>query len=146
MPSPGIPALEAVLATSYTIGGYAAHMEQYGTTVVKLATGMDSGWVCVSPTIPSDMEVAILAAFGAYLGPASQGYRFIQCCGRGIDQEVDAWIASWDVVLQIHTYTVNAASIKSRILACAPFVNAATTAIAQAVADAFMSGFGQETG
>ncbi|MCW8965371.1 MAG: hypothetical protein OQK82_01590, partial [Candidatus Pacearchaeota archaeon] len=119
-------------------------VETYPTTQ-KLAAAIDAGWTSASPTTATTMAASFSAEFAGYLFPGI-GQTFIYCIASGIDAEIAAWVASWDTLAQIHTYPPNAASIISRIMACSPVQSAGAQAIAEAVADAFMAGFGQEVG
>lgn len=143
MPSPGPAALRTALAVPVTVeSGQTTQFSENGLFVGQLAAAMDAGWTCATPTTPSTFTSAFDAAFPHITG----GALFLQCIASGLDDEVMAWVASWDSDVGIHTYTVNAASIYSRIMGCSPVNSAGTRALAQAVADAFMLGFGQETG
>lgn len=145
MPSPGAASIAATIgAKAYTVeGGYATQFVDPSSFVTSLSVAMDAGWTSASPTTATAMAAAFSAEFSSYSG---NGRTFIDCVASGIDDEVAAWVASWDVDLQVHTYTVNAASIVSRIMACSPVQSAGAQALAEVAADAFMSGFGQEVG
>lgn len=146
MPSPGQSSIAGTLgAKTYTVdGGFDTQFNEQGTFVQKLATAIDSGWTCATPTTSTSMASAFDAELANYL--AGQGKQFVDCIAAGIDTEIDAWVASWDTKLQIHTFVVSAAGIVSRIQACAPIWSAGAQAVAESAADAFMSGFGQEVG
>lgn len=146
MPALVLRALRPRLAVPFTVeGGYPTQFVNNGADgkfIDKLANAIRNGWTCASPTTPSTFE----AAFAAIFSYTSNGAAFLEGIADGLDDEIDAWVASWNPTLGIHTYVVNAASIKSRIMAYSPVNSAGTNALAQAVADAFMAGFQQEVG
>jgi hypothetical protein len=145
MPSPGITALKTSLAIPLNVeGGFSTSIVLNGTTNVSLATGIHNGWGTIYPTTLTTMESTIISAFGGYVDGVYLGSQFLVCCGRGVDLEIADWVASWDTT--IHTYTVSAASIYSRIMLCSPINSNSANALAQAIADAFMTGFIQEGG
>lgn len=148
MPSPGIPTLKNALTFPYTVeGGFATSMKYDSEVNDKLATAMHIGWTSSSPTTPTTMETAISAEFSSYVqtsGPYGTGWQHLLCLGIGIDEEIAAWVSSWNGT--VHTFTVTAASIESRIKACFPWSSNATDAIAQAVSQAFATYFEQEVG
>lgn len=146
MPSIGQSAIANILgAKTYTVeGGFNTQFNVNGTTVQKLATAIDAGWTSASPTTPTSMAASFAAEFSSYL--AGPGLVFIYCVAQGIDDETQAWADSWNPIPAVHAYTVNAASIVSRIMACSPVQSNGALAISEAVADAFMTGFGQEVG
>lgn len=145
MPSPGASSIAATIgAKTYTVeGGFVTQFVNPSSFVTSLATAMDAGWTSATPTTATTMAAAFTAEFASYAG---NGRVFIDCVATGIDDETAAWVASWDSQASVHTYTVNAASIVSRIMACSPVQSAGAQALAEAAADAFMSGFGQEVG
>ena len=149
MPSPGITTLKSELAVPFTVGGYATQIVLNGQFDTRLATAMHNGWTCATPTTPSQMEVNVITEFGSYVGISGSfgtGWQHLLCLGRGIDQEIDAWVASWNTTLGIHTFTVSAASIYGRIVACYPWNAPGPDAVAHAVANAFTTYFEQEIG
>jgi hypothetical protein len=146
MPSPGQSAIATILGgKTYSVeGGFDTAFKKETPFIQTLASAMDSGWTSASPTTTTTMATTFASEFADYL--AGQGLTFIDCIAVGIDQETAAWAASWDTQAQVHTYAVNAASIVSRIQGCSPLWSNGAKAISEAAADAFMSGFGQETG
>ena len=147
MPSPGISTLKSDLAFSYTVeGGFSTQIILDSETDVRLATGINNGWGSPYPTTPTTMEIAILAAFGGYVLPTGGGYQNLRAIGLGIDEEIAAWIASWDSIGMVHTYTVNPASIESRIISHYTINSNATAALALNVAQTFCNYFIQEGG
>jgi hypothetical protein len=146
MPSTGATAIANVIgAKSYIVeGGFATLFINSGEFVLKLANAIHAGWTSVSPTTPTSMAASFALEFNGYL--FGNGLLFINCVATSIDDEIATWVASWNVLTSVHDYTVNAASIVSRIMVCTPVVSYGTRALAEAVADAFMSGFGQEAG
>lgn len=144
MPSPGPAALRSALAVPYTVeGGHPTQFQADGQFITDLAAAIDAGWTCASPTTPSTFAEAFTAAFAHITGG---GAPFLQCVASGLDDEVDAWIASWDSEAGIHTYAPSSASIVSRITGCSSLSSAGVTALAEAVADAFVASFEQEVG
>jgi hypothetical protein len=135
------------LAVPFTVEG--GHPTQFvnngadGGFIARLAIAMNAGWTCASPTTPSTFGPTFSAEFSDYTGP---GAAFVTGIAAGLDDEIDDWVASWDSTLGIHTYVVNAASIKSRIMGYSQVNSVGTNALAQAVANAFMDGFLQEVG
>lgn len=150
MPSPGIVTLKTELAFPYTVeGGFPTQIALSGEFNTRLATAMHNGWTCATPTTPSQMEPNIITEFSAYVntsGPYGTGWQHLLCLGRGIDQEIDAWVASWNSTSMIHTFIVTAGSIYNRIITCYPWNSNGTDAMAHAVADAFAAYFVQEVG
>jgi len=144
MPSPGASAIASSIGTkSFTVeGGFATQFVSTGEFVVKLSNAIHSGWTSASPSTPTTMATSFATEFSTYL--SGNGAVFVNCIASGIDAEIAAWAASWNG--SVHTFTVTAASIVSRIMACTPIVSNGAQALAEAVADAFMSGFGQEAG
>lgn len=146
MPSPGQDAIATTLGSkTYTVeGGFNTQFKKETTFVQKLATAMDAGWTSASPSTPTAMSNAFTTEFTGYLN--GQGMLFVSCVASAIDAETTAWVNSWDSTAQVHTYTVSAANIVTGTQNCAPLWSNGAKAIAEAAADAFMSGFGQETG
>lgn len=146
MPSPGQDAIATALGSkTYSVeGGFTTQFKKETTFIQKLATAMDAGWTSASPTTPTTMSNALNTEFTGYL--VGQGLLFVGCIGSSIDAETTAWADSWDSTAQVHTYTVSAPKIVIGIQNCAPLWSNGAQAIAEAAADAFMSGFGQETG
>lgn len=146
MPSIGAAAIASTIgAKSYTVeGGYPTQFVSSGAFVVKLANAIHAGWTSASPTTPTSMAASFSAEFAGYL--LGNGLLFVNCIASGIDDETAAWVASWQPIPAVHSYTVTAASMVSRMMACSPVVSNGSRALAEVVADAFMSGFGQETG
>lgn len=146
MPSPGQAAIASSIGTkSFTVeGGFVTQFQSTAEFIQDLATAINAGWTCASPTTPSTMAAAFTSQFAGML--AGVGKQVIDCIAAGIDAEIAAWVASWNTGTSTHTYVVNSASIVSRIQACSPVWSNGAKAIAEAVADAFMSGFGQEVG
>ena len=143
MPSIGVAALKAALAVPVTVeSGQSTSFSPTGLFIGQLAAAIHAGWTCASPTTPSTFVSAFTAAFPIITG----GAQYLNCIASGLDAEVAAWVASWNSVAGVHSYTVNATSIYGRITACSPVQSNATHALAQAVANAFMQGFGQEVG
>lgn len=146
MPSIGAAAIASTIgAKSYTVeGGFSTQFVSTAEFVVKLANAIHAGWTSASPTTPTTLSASFAAEFAGYL--SGNGLLFVNCIATGIDDEIAAWVSSWEPVPAVHTFTVTAASIVSRIMACSPVVSNGSQALAEVVADAFMSGFGQETG
>lgn len=146
MPSPGQDAIATTLGNkAYTVeGGFNTQFKKEKTFIQKLATAMDTGWTSAPPSTPTTMSGSFAAEFNAYL--TGRGMLFVSCIASAIDTETTAWGNSWDSIAQVHHYTVSAANIVTSIQNCAPLWSNGAKAIAEAVADAFMSGFGQETG
>lgn len=146
MPSPGADAIAATIgAKAFVVeGGLDAKFAANGELVQRLAEAVDAGWTSATPTTPTSMGAAFDGVLGDYV--AGRGRQYIDCIADGIDQETADWVASWDTQAQAHTYVVNAASIVGRIQACAPLWSAGAQALAEAAAEAFMSGFVQEGG
>ncbi|MDH5179758.1 MAG: hypothetical protein OEZ39_07465 [Gammaproteobacteria bacterium] len=144
MPSPGTSALAAMLGVkSYTVeGNYTTNFNPGGEFVSKLAAAMHTGWTSSSPATGTTMTGAFGAAFNGYL--AGTGLLFMNSIAQGIDEDIAAWAASWDG--NSHGYVVSVSSLMTRILALSPILSNGVQAITEAVATAFMSGFGQETG
>lgn len=143
MPSPGVAALKTTLAVPVTIeNGKVTQFSETGIFIGHLAEAIDAGWTCASPTTPSTFQEAFAAKFTDISG----GAVYLTCLSTGLDAEVDAWVSSWDSQAMAHTFIVTAASIYSRVMTCSPVNSAGTRALAQAVADVFVGGFGQETG
>ena len=146
MPSIGQAAIATILAKPYTVeGGFNVQINVNGTFVQKLASAIHAGWTSSSPTTPTSMVSSFNAEFTGYL-IGGLGKTYVECIASGIDAEVNAWVASWDNIALVHTYTVNAASIVGRIMACSPYISTGTQICADASAEAFMVGFGQEAG
>lgn len=144
MPSPGTSAIAAILgAKSYTVeGNYTTNFDPQGEFVSKLATAMHTGWTSSSPSTGTSMSSAFSATFSGYL--AGTGLLFINSIAQGIDEEIDAWVNSWNGSSHSHGVTQN--TITTRILALSPISSNGVQAITEVVAAAFMSGFGQEAG
>jgi len=146
VPSIGQSAIATILAKPYVVeGGFAVQNNVNGTFIQKLAAAVHAGWTSVSPETPTSMSVSFSTEFNNYLF-AGIGLQYVNCIASGIDDEVNAWVASWNNVLLVHEYTVNAASIVSRIMACSPITSNGAQIFAEASAEAFMAGFGQEVG
>lgn len=151
MPSTGVTAIRAVLgAKTFSLPWnnttYPAGFNVNGQNTIKVATAMHAGWTCATPTTPSAFAAAFVAQYAGYFTGSGNGYLFTNCIATGLDAEVAAWVASWTTPANVHTYVVNAASITARIMACAPINTPGAVAMAEAVASAFMAGFGQEVG
>ena len=97
MPSPGIPILKTELSYPFTIeGGFSTSIQIDGEFNIRLATAMDLGWTCSTPTVPSQMENSIISEFSGYVSITAlygTGWEHLLCIGRGIDQEISAWIS-----------------------------------------------------
>lgn len=106
--------------------------------VTRLANAMDSGWISESPDTATNMEAAIGSEFTAY---GQEGLNSVKAIGTAIDAETAKWVASFDTNTSKHTYAPTAAVIQSAIIAAAPVKSNGMTALAEAVAQAFMSGF-----
>ena len=146
MPSIGQSAIATILAKPYTVeGGFNVQVNVNGVFVQKLANAIHAGWTSASPTTPTTMGASFNTEFSNYLF-AGLGKVFVECIASGIDAEVAAWVASWDDINMIHTFTVSNASIYNRIMACSPYQSNGAKVFAQGAADAFMAGFGQEAG
>lgn len=146
MPSIGTAAIASIIgAKAYSVeGAFPTQFITSGEFVAKLANAIHAGWTSASPTTPTGMAASFSAEFTGYL--SGNGWLYVSCIATGIDDETITWVNSWDTNSQLHTYTVNAASIVSRIMGCTPVVSNGSRALAEVVAGAFMSGFGQETG
>lgn len=120
-------------------------MSSSGTTVTSLASAMDTGWTCASPTTPSTFETAFSAEF-SYLSAGGGGSGYLTCLAQALDAEVDLWVASWDTELGIHTYAPSASSIVSTAIGCSAAQSNAVDSFTQAVADTFVAYFVQEVG
>ena len=148
MPSPGQETLATDLGSasySMTHNGetLTISFNSDGDTIQRLATAMDSGWTITSPTSPTSFESTFNTEFSDILG---QGKTFMDCIATALDTEVDVWIASWDTNSQTHTYVPSASTIKGNITSCSPVSSAGVEALAQKVADTFISYFEQEVG
>lgn len=146
MPSPGSRSIAASIgAKSYTVeGGYDTQFIESNEFIQKLAKALDAGWTSASPIMPTSMSAAFSAEFAGYL--AGRGQVFVNCIASGIDQETAVWVASWNPIVQVHTYVVNAGSIVGRIMGCSLVQSNGARAMAEVCADAFVDGFGQEVG
>lgn len=144
MPSPGATAIaHSIGGKNYVVeGNFATGFTTGSPFVSKLATAMDTGWTSSSPSTSTSMDNAFASELGSFLQGA--GLAFLNCVAQSIDAETTAWVNSWNGA--VHTFVVSAPSIVDRIMACAPVASHGVQALAEAVADAFMSGFGQETG
>lgn len=146
MASPGQEAIASKLGSkTYSVeGGFDTQFKTETTFIQKLATALHAGWTSAPPSTSTAMSTAFSSEFADYL--TGQGMQFISCIASAIDTETTAWADSWDSTAQVHTYIVSAANIVTGIQNCAPLWSNGAKAIAEAAADAFMSGFGQETG
>ncbi len=152
--------------TAYTTAEGVAVKTQFNTKgefVQKLATALNKGWTCAPPSTPTTMETEVTREFSLdtdlpYL--TGIGASLVKCIAIAIDNETSDWADSWSSETGTHTYVVSASNIVTGIKGCTklatedpeaeppvpPFWSNGAKAVAEAVADAFMSGFGQETG
>lgn len=145
MPSPGQSQLATDLECSFLFPPHGIFTFSSTTPFMqKLSTGLDNGWTCASPTTPSTFLTEITSIFAGYATVGAPGDLWVKCIATALDAEVTDWVNSWTGV--IHSYTVNATSIKTRIDTCAPFSTSAAIALRDSVADTFVLYFGQETG
>ncbi|NVK42110.1 MAG: hypothetical protein HWE39_12790 [Oceanospirillaceae bacterium] len=139
MPSPGTAAIEqAIAGTQFDVEGETTEFKEGSLIVVQLGRAIDAGWTSASPSTSTTMAATFASEFSNVAGV---GLTAMNAIATGIDQEVAAWIASFNPVAGVHAYAPTAASIKSKILAASPVSSNGMTALAQAVADAFIDGF-----
>lgn len=139
MPTPGADNIAtSIVGMSYTVeGGVDTQFKETCDFVQELAAAMDAGWTSSADT-PTSMTTEFQSAFEGY-------HEFVFCIATGIDQETAAWADTWDG--SSHSYAVTKEKIVNSIKACAdPFWSNGAQAIAEAAADAFMSGFSQDSG
>ena len=151
MPTPGAGALQAAIGTvAIPLPGYpGVTIANNSETITRMAIGMDAGWIALYPTTSSTCETAIEAAFDNFIAAGAASRCWLKAFGKGIDSEMMAWVASWNPVTLLHSYTPTVDTIYNSIIteitACG-YINAHTYPLASAVAGAWMAYFGQETG
>lgn len=117
--------------------------EKDGVFIQQLATAIHTGWTSVTPSTVTTMVTVFENVFTNLLG---NGKNVVLAIAQGIDVEVAAWAASWDSTKAKHLYEPDADAIYDKIINAVPITSNGIEALAQAVADAFMAGFGQEAG
>lgn len=144
MPSPGTSAIEnAIAGTTFDVEGETTEFKAGSLLVVQLGSAIDAGWTSSSPAAPTTMAASFAATFTNLVGP---GLVAMNAIASGIDQETAAWVASFNPLTGLHAYAPTATAIKSKILAACPVSSNGMTALAQAVADAFIDGFDPTVG
>lgn len=146
MPTIGASAIADIIgAKTFDVDGETVQFNASGDTAQGVGAAINAGWTCAAPVVPSTMAVAFAAQFANIVG---QGLAFLMAIANGIDAEIALWVASYvpPPGPGTHAYVVSAAGIVSLIQASSPLWSAGAQALAEAAADAFMSGFQQEVG
>lgn len=151
MPTPGAAALKAAFGdVAIPVSGFPGLIiDNDSDTITRLSQGMNDGWIPLYPTTVSQCETAIEAAFNSMIGAGWSSRCWLRALGKGIDNEIAAWVASWDSQAGVHTYAPSSASIYASIVSeigLCGYSNVHAFALAQAVADVWMGFFGQEAG
>jgi len=145
MPNPGQASIKAIIiSTPLSVKGFNTTFVD-GIFTNQLAQGISDGWGSLYPTTPSTCENGIDAALSSFINSGWEGQDYIRCLGKGIDDEVQAWVSSWDNDDNIHYYAPSVGSIVASMKACFPRYNHTDT-LRTAVATAFMAYFVQEAG
>lgn len=145
MPTPGAEALEtAITGFTITVADGVTTEFKAGPVSAALAEGMDAGWTCATPTTVSTMAATIGTAFADIA--AGQGLASMVAIGTAIDAETAAWASSWNSTAQVHSYAPDADTISAAAVAASPVKSPGFTALAEAVAAAFVANFVQEVG
>tara|TARA_R110001583_G_scaffold48027_1_gene150263 strand:- start:30198 stop:30650 length:453 start_codon:yes stop_codon:yes gene_type:complete len=150
MPTPGSTAIAASIsntpyAIQYSGNNVDVTLRQDSETVQRIAAGMHAGWTSATPSATTTMAATIPAAFAGMVN-AGQGLEFITALGIGIDYETQLWANSWSAPQAQHNYTPQKSSIVNAIQDASPIWSSGCEALANKVADAFLSAFVQEVG
>jgi len=145
MASPGIDAIASEIGKkTYTVeGGFNVQFKTQSPSVQKLATAIDAGWTSSAPSTITTMATAITAEFTL---ASSAGLAYLIAIGTGIDSEIGKWAASFNATTSLHAYVPTALLIVTAIMAASPVKSAGALALAQVVANVFITNFEQEAG
>jgi hypothetical protein len=151
MPSPGANAYQASLGdVVIALPGFSgSSISNSSNMMTRLSIGIDAGWGALYPTTVSNCADGIETAYQGSIAPGWAGFCWMRALGKGIDNEIESWVASWEITAYRHNYAPTASSIYNSILneinACG-YSNSHAYPLAQAVADSFMQFFEQEAG
>lgn len=151
MPSPGAVALQESIGNVAIplIGFNGTTINKDSDFITRLSSGIHSGWGSLYPTTVSNCEVEIDNAMDGLIAPGWNARCWVKSMGKGIDQEMAAWVASWNTSASTHDYAPSVDSIYNSIISeieICGFSNSHAYPLPYAVATAWMASFGQESG
>jgi len=151
MPTPGAAALQISIGdVAIPLAGFPdAKINKDSDFITRLSLGMHSGWVPLYPSTSSNCEVEIENNLDGLIAPGWNTICWIKSLGKGIDKEMAAWAASWNVSTSMHDYAPSVNSIYNSIISeieICGFSNSHAYPLPYAIATAWMAHFGQEVG
>ena len=145
MPAPAAQDVINVISVPYSINGLPIQINGTSEMATRIANGIVNGWGAY-PTTSSTFESELLSAFSGYLAAGSDGNAFIEGIGRGLDDEYNAWVASWSSTDNVHHYAPTASSVENSIYSHLTLVAGVVPKIVSDIGIIFSNHFVQEGG